>query len=227
MKTWFVVLMLVVLFPVGLFLMWKYTEWNKVVKIIVTVVLAVTVIACIGDSESNPEASEESLLPTEMIGQTVFEAEDTIAAIDVPVNYYYEDKDENYNKILKDNEQAQKIMVIVDVVEDEHENVKDDAIAIIIKSSDEIEKEKAEANLENKLSQTTVTVMVNECGDASCKYGFKLKDYRIELNDENSWKEYGTCEVTNAFNATATHSFEAVISGTDENPEVVSFAILD
>lgn len=38
-KTWFIILMLILLFPVGIFLMWKYTGWNKVVKIIVTVVI--------------------------------------------------------------------------------------------------------------------------------------------------------------------------------------------
>lgn len=44
-KNWFVILMLILFWPVGLFLMWKYSPWSKTTKIIVTVVIAVLVIA--------------------------------------------------------------------------------------------------------------------------------------------------------------------------------------
>ena len=32
-RTWFIVVMLIYVFPVGLFLMWKYTNWKQWVKI--------------------------------------------------------------------------------------------------------------------------------------------------------------------------------------------------
>lgn len=35
-KTWFIVLMLVFVAPLGIFLMWKYAKWNKIVKVVVT-----------------------------------------------------------------------------------------------------------------------------------------------------------------------------------------------
>lgn len=44
-RTWFVVLLLLLFFPVGLFLMWKYTSWHKAVKIIVTACLGVSFIS--------------------------------------------------------------------------------------------------------------------------------------------------------------------------------------
>ena len=43
-KDWFVILMLILCFPVGLFLMWKYSKWPSVAKIIVTIVIAVIVV---------------------------------------------------------------------------------------------------------------------------------------------------------------------------------------
>ena len=41
MKNWVVILLLIVFFPVGLFLMWAKTNWKNKTKIIVTVVIAV------------------------------------------------------------------------------------------------------------------------------------------------------------------------------------------
>ncbi len=38
-ETWFSIVLLVVFFPIGLFTMWKYTNWKKNIKIIVTVSL--------------------------------------------------------------------------------------------------------------------------------------------------------------------------------------------
>ena len=43
-KNWFVILMLILFFPVGLFLMWKYANWRNYAKIIVTVAIALLVV---------------------------------------------------------------------------------------------------------------------------------------------------------------------------------------
>lgn len=40
-KTWFIIVCLIIFFPVGLFLMWKYADWKKVIKIVVTVVIGI------------------------------------------------------------------------------------------------------------------------------------------------------------------------------------------
>src|SRR5699024_671684 len=43
-QTWVIVLFLIFFFPVGLFLMWRYAKWPTVVKIIVTVGIAILFI---------------------------------------------------------------------------------------------------------------------------------------------------------------------------------------
>lgn len=35
-KTWAIILFLIIFFPVGLFLMWKYSSWNKIIKGVIT-----------------------------------------------------------------------------------------------------------------------------------------------------------------------------------------------
>ena len=50
-KDWFIVLMLIVFFPVGLFLMWKYSKWHKTAKIIISVFFAVMFIFHDGSKE--------------------------------------------------------------------------------------------------------------------------------------------------------------------------------
>jgi len=75
-KTGWIIALLILFFPVGLFLMWKYANWNKVVKGVVTGVFALMVIANMGGSKTasttttntptaTPEAVEETQAPTQ------------------------------------------------------------------------------------------------------------------------------------------------------------------
>ncbi|PTJ41295.1 hypothetical protein BU021_02210 [Staphylococcus simulans] len=44
-STWFTILMLLFIFPVGLFLMWKFKKnWKLWVKILITVLVAISVV---------------------------------------------------------------------------------------------------------------------------------------------------------------------------------------
>ncbi|MFV0246635.1 MAG: hypothetical protein ACK5HS_01715 [Mycoplasmatales bacterium] len=55
-QTWFIIMMLILFFPVGLFLMWKFSNWNKVVKISVSVFIAILgILAMIDPSEYENE----------------------------------------------------------------------------------------------------------------------------------------------------------------------------
>ena len=61
-KTWFTVLFLILFFPVGLFTMWKYKKFNKIARIIITVLL---VFFCLvsylsDDSDSTDSSSTEA-----------------------------------------------------------------------------------------------------------------------------------------------------------------------
>lgn len=68
MKNWVVVLLLIVFFPVGLYLMWAKTNWKKNTKIIVTVVVAF--LAIIG-LISNASGSNSSNNTNNVIGSTI------------------------------------------------------------------------------------------------------------------------------------------------------------
>lgn len=56
-KTIWIVILLIVFFPVGLFLMWKYSDWGKWMKIGLTVFLALTFISTLLDGGSNSNSS--------------------------------------------------------------------------------------------------------------------------------------------------------------------------
>lgn len=70
-KRWYqsnfwIILFLIVFFPVGLYLMWRYAKWNKAVKVIVTVLIAYAVMQSVFDTETetqkSPEITAESTL---------------------------------------------------------------------------------------------------------------------------------------------------------------------
>lgn len=60
-KTWFIIVILIIFWPVGLFLMWKYASWNKIAKIIITVLIGLMVIySFTGCSDNDSESANES-----------------------------------------------------------------------------------------------------------------------------------------------------------------------
>ena len=79
-KTWFIIVMLIVFFPVGLFLMWKYSNWNKVVKIIISVIFGLALIVNMFGGSSDDKKPVEDKQPAkqeQQVDQTEPEKEDT------------------------------------------------------------------------------------------------------------------------------------------------------
>ena len=66
-KNWFIILMLVLFFPVGLFLMWKNAKWNKTVKIIISVFFAIMVIFSNGSEESKNVETKDTNAEVETV----------------------------------------------------------------------------------------------------------------------------------------------------------------
>lgn len=91
-KTGWIIALLILFFPVGLFLMWKYANWNKVVKWVVTGFFALMVIANMGGSktasttttpESTPTVTQETQ-PTSQ-PETTTEQEQAVEPTKAPV----------------------------------------------------------------------------------------------------------------------------------------------
>lgn len=51
-----IILFLIFFFPVGLFLMWKYSRWNKVIKIVISIFFGIAVVSNMGSNETNKVA---------------------------------------------------------------------------------------------------------------------------------------------------------------------------
>lgn len=61
-KSWFVILMLIVFFPVGLWLMWAYKKnWNIIVKILITAFFAYCFIESISSESNTNNSSDEGM----------------------------------------------------------------------------------------------------------------------------------------------------------------------
>ena len=46
-QEWFIVLTLIFIFPLGLFVMWRFSKWPSIAKTIITVVISVIVLASV------------------------------------------------------------------------------------------------------------------------------------------------------------------------------------
>ena len=66
-KNWFIILMLIVFFPVGLFLMWKNAKWHKTVKIIISVFFAIMVIFSNGSEDSKNVETKDTNAEVETV----------------------------------------------------------------------------------------------------------------------------------------------------------------
>lgn len=60
-KTWFIILLLILFFPVGLFLMWKYKPFNRPAHIVITVIIAALAVYGIANP---PDLSSTTPEPT-------------------------------------------------------------------------------------------------------------------------------------------------------------------
>ena len=64
-KTWFIILMLFVFFPVGLYFMWR-SGWNKIVKIIVSVFFVIMIVSAFGNGENNNSQENDNTISVDV-----------------------------------------------------------------------------------------------------------------------------------------------------------------
>lgn len=60
-KSWGIILMIILFFPVGIFLMWKYSNWNKIIKIIITATFAMFfLIGMVPEDSAHPSDTDNN-----------------------------------------------------------------------------------------------------------------------------------------------------------------------
>lgn len=59
-EVWIIVL-LIFFFPAGLYLMWKYSGWNKIIKVIITIILALTTISAMTNPAKYTENKSKNI----------------------------------------------------------------------------------------------------------------------------------------------------------------------
>lgn len=63
-KNWVIVTLLILFFPAGLFLMWRYTDWNKNTKLIITGLLVIASIFSLSTKPTESPKNETNNLET-------------------------------------------------------------------------------------------------------------------------------------------------------------------
>ncbi|WP_309640746.1 FxLYD domain-containing protein [Flavobacterium sp.] len=88
-KTWLVILLLIIFFPIGLYALWKNSSISKGWKIAVTCFFAVLVIANLGDKKNSASntKSETTAVPTEEEARVVEETKPDVEILKQSSSY--------------------------------------------------------------------------------------------------------------------------------------------
>lgn len=74
-KGWGIVLLLIIFFPIGIYLMWRYAKWNKLVKGVITGILALMVIASVSTPEQDSSTPDNAIADATAAVQATFTPE--------------------------------------------------------------------------------------------------------------------------------------------------------
>lgn len=239
-RNWFILLLLVFFFPVGLFLMWKYADWKKAIKIIVTVVVAIMFIYGVvsppatntSDTERAKATTEETQKPVKedkkieaLKGKTCYDSETLLKELGYTGTYTFETNSADFTgDIGAMSQEEQKGFIITSVKTIDKSDKK---ASFLINSTANMEKEKKESILREKLSESSSCVAINTYGQSQYPYGFSFSAFSatFTLADDNTWNVSGTCKVTNAYGTKAKLQCIATVTGTSENPTVTYFEV--
>jgi len=116
----------------------------------------------------------------------------------------------------------------------ENLNVQNMTVTILINTQENLDSKAAadsmESTLKAKLDPVDAWIAAEDYGASQYPYGFKLHYMVGKLaetaEDENTWFLKATCDVTNQYGATTKDMVcEAMVTGTSDNPQVVSFIV--
>lgn len=66
-KTWFIILALIFFWPLGIFLMWKFSKWNKIVKIIISILCLFALIGLFTGNDDTKSSDNDTQIETEAV----------------------------------------------------------------------------------------------------------------------------------------------------------------
>lgn len=112
-KTWFTVLMLLLFFPVGLFLMWKYQKFNVGARIIISGFFGFLILSnLLGDSDTNESEAtavkEEETVTVDAEAETKEPTAEEVAAAEQAAKEEQEKADAEAAKKAEEEEAARK-----------------------------------------------------------------------------------------------------------------------
>lgn len=112
-KTWFTVLMLLLFFPVGLFLMWKYQKFNVGARIIISGFFGFLILSnLLGDSDTNESEAtavkEEETVTVDAEAETEEPTAEEVAAAEQAAKEEQEKADAEAAKKAEEEEAARK-----------------------------------------------------------------------------------------------------------------------
>ena len=191
-KNWFVVLMLILFFPVGLYLMWKYTKWNKVIKIVISGFFGIIMICSSGDENKTNYVNNN--VKTEVIQKNKYEElENNCDAILNSKDYY--------NMSEEEKQQINDMIYKIDELSEDFKNNNNDLIEKYKEDKyyDENYKGVIIANIQEEVKKQLKS-------PDSADFPWSFSEYNIEYVGES---EDGFYQYTVASYVDAVNSFNA------------------
>lgn len=248
-KNWFVILLIIFIPPAGLIMMWVNKQFGKTARIVLTIVLAIYSIIWLGalfspkptqtaqttqnQSKSNPAPSPTAASPDieSLSGSPLLDARAKVQDYGYSVTYVYEQSGLDFSDVIDtytDDELAGWVVTKAKTISDIKKTAQ-----FVVNTPENIASNEAaaaaKAALESKLDPAYAWEAVERYGSSLYPYGFKLHwvigKLAEEPEDENTWYLKAEATVTNAFNADVKLNCEARVTGTTDNPQIVSFDV--
>ena len=171
-------------------------------------------------TEAAPETNEDVNVITSYEGQPLTDLMDKLNELGYSATYYADDVD--FTDFIDDV----KADYSVDSVEVDTEN-KTVSVDLVLTSN--LELEAKEAALTETLEPSACWIAAENYGEELYPYGFELHYFlgkiAEEMQDDTSWFLKAECTVTNEYGAEVDGTCEAVVGGTTDSPEIISFTV--
>ncbi|MCH4414289.1 hypothetical protein [Staphylococcus haemolyticus] len=190
-KDWFIFLSLIFFFPLGVFLMWRYTSFKKSTKIIISFVFAILfVLAIILPDSDSDEESNNSTQKYETKESNKVETTASNTKEDTKINK--ENNSNNTNVSIVDNNEDQSIK-LRNSVEDELHLAKVEELGqfdtntnILISVDNNLTENMTKKTINHAIAQTLIGINKANTGVKSANIGVKINGARVV---SNKWNE--------------------------------------